>query len=945
MELDPIILAKISQDAGVKEGQARATVALLEEQATVPFIARYRKEATGNLDEVAIRDIADRLEYYKDLLARRETILKSIEEQGHLTEELKKQISNCFEKNVLEDLYLPYKPKRKTKASVAMERGLEPLGKFIWEQVPGEKSLEELADTFINAEKEVMTREAALEGALHIVAEWISEDAEIRREVRELMMRDGLVVSKAVKGKEEEKTKFEMYYDFKEPVPKIPSHRMLAIRRGVKEQILSFSIEIESDKVLALITTRVLKDAESPFASFLKNAINDSYNRLLNPSIQSEVRSYLKEKSDTEAIKVFDANLTNLLLSPPAGPIMVVGIDPGFRTGCKLAVVDETGKFLEHATIYPTEPKKNVAIAERTLLNLVQKYHVKAIDIGNGTASRETDSFVRSFLRKYQTGEPFEFEAASKGAVQSVPATIVEETIPVPEASVQSAAEANGKSEESMAAAPFECSATMVAEESRETLAAGGVPEEERPADETVLLESPATEAVDQGPEVSPRPSEEVEGRSAVPDDHHSIFSVIVNESGASVYSASDLARKEFPDLDVTVRGAISIARRLQDPLAELVKIHPKSIGVGQYQHDVDQNRLREGLEASVESCVNRVGVDINTASLELLKYISGLNQRAAKRIIEFRNQNGRFSSRQQLLQVPGFGEKTFEQAAGFLRVKGGGNPLDDTAVHPESYAVVERMAAALNVAIAELVGNTQLLEKLDIKQFVDEKTGEFTLNDIREELLKPGRDPRSQFIVPTFRDDVKEVSDLKDGMELEGTVTNVTNFGAFVDIGVHQDGLVHVSEISNRFVQDPRAAVQVGQIVKVKVIGVDQAMKRISLSIKALMPKIKKTKIRKAKKLPSRPQAQASVENLQTAPAAKAGEARKTRESRPGSFPSRQSHDQVRSERPARQEAPAIPTKGAKPASPRKESQIGAPNLSFEDKIRMLQEKFGGIR
>ncbi len=945
MELDPIILAKISQETGVKEGQARATVALLEEQATVPFVARYRKEATGNLDEVAIRDIADRLEYFKDLLARRETILKSIEEQGQLTEALKKQINDCFEKNVLEDLYLPYRPKRKTKASVAMEKGLEPLGQFIWEQVPGEKSIEELADTFINPEKEVMTREAALEGALHIIAEWISENAEIRREVRELMMREGLVVSKAVKGKEEEKTKFEMYYDFKEPVPKIPSHRMLAIRRGVKEQILSFSIEIESEKALALITSKILKDADSPFASDLKNAIRDSYNRLLNPSIQSEVRSHLKEKSDTEAIKVFDANLTNLLLYPPAGPIMVIGIDPGFRTGCKLAVVDETGKFLEHATIYPTEPKKNIAAAERTLLDLVQKYHVKAIDIGNGTASRETDSFVRRFLRKYQTGEPFEFETADKGVAQSVPAINEVEAAPAPEAAIQEATEADGECEVKKAAASIEGSTTLEADESHETLAVAGIAENVEPLEKTVVPESPVIETATQEPKTPPQPLEKTKDQPAIPSDRLSVFSVIVNESGASVYSASDLARKEFPDLDVTVRGAISIARRLQDPLSELVKIHPKSIGVGQYQHDVDQNRLREGLEASVESCVNRVGVDINTASLELLKYISGLNQRAAKRIIEFRNQNGRFSSRQQMLQVPGFGEKTFEQAAGFLRIKGGENPLDDTAVHPESYAVVERMAAALNVAITELVGNTQLLEKLNIKQFVDEKNGEFTLSDIREELLKPGRDPRSQFVVPTFREDVKEVSDLKEGMELEGSVTNVTNFGAFVDIGVHQDGLVHVSEISNRFVQDPRTAVQVGQIVKVKVIGVDHAMKRISLSIKALLPKIIKTKIRKAKKLPLRIKAQAPAETIQAVPLAKPGEARKTRESHPSILLPRQSHEQVRPERSARQEAHSMPAKGSKPAVPRKESQPVSPGLSFEDKIRMLQQKFGGIR
>jgi competence ComEA-like helix-hairpin-helix protein len=637
--------------------------------------------------------------------------------------------------------------------------------------------------------------------------------------------------------------------------------------------------------------------------------------------------------------------LTNLLLSPPAGPIVVIGIDPGFRTGCKLAVVDETGKFLEHATIYPTEPKKNIAAAERTLLNLVQKYRVKAIDIGNGTASRETDSFVRDFLRKYQAGESFESEAPVGEVLQAGPASLGLEAKLASEVALPEAFDAEGGKEEAMIAAPRESSAPLAVEESHETLTVMDTPENQQSAAETVLPGIPATDAVAQEPEESPRALEKTEDSPLVQKDSHSIFAVIVNESGASVYSASDLARKEFPDLDVTVRGAISIARRLQDPLAEFVKIHPKSIGVGQYQHDVDQNRLREGLESSVESCVNRVGVDINTASLELLKYVSGLNQRAAKRIIEFRNQNGRFSSRRQLLEVSGFGEKTFEQAAGFLRIKGGDNPLDDTAVHPESYLVVERMATTLNVAITELVGNAPLLEKLDIRQFLDEKTGEYTLKDIKEELLKPGRDPRSQFVVPTFREDVKEVSDLKEGMELEGTVTNVTNFGAFVDIGVHQDGLVHVSEISNRFVQDPRAAVQVGQIVKVKVIGVDHVMKRISLSIKALMPKIKKTKIRKIKKLPSRPKVEAPAGNYQSAVAPKTGEARKNREPQAGGMPPRQSHERNRPERPIRQEASPMAAKGSKPATLRKESPPVSSVLTFEDKIRLLQEKFGGIR
>jgi protein Tex len=941
MQVDPIILAKISEEAGVKGGQAQATISLLEEQATVPFIARYRKEATGNLDEVAIRTISERLEYYKELLARRETILKSIEEQGKLTEELKSRIQDCYGKNELEDLYLPYKPKRKTKASVAIERGLEPLARFIWDQVPGEKSIEELADSFINQEKEVLTRELALEGALHIVAEWMAEDAEIRRQIRELMMKEGWVVSKVVKGKEAEKSKFEMYYDFKEPVSKIPSHRMLAIRRGVKEQLLSFTIEVESAKAIQLLTQRFLKDANTPFASYWMTAIQDGYDRLLNPSLQSEVRSQLKESSDLEAIKVFEANLDKLLLSPPAGAIVVLGIDPGFRTGCKLAVVDETGKFLDHATIFPTEPRKNIVAAERTLYNLVVKYKVKAIDIGNGTASRESDAFVREFLRKYNQGEPFEFEKKGNADTQSVRASSSpdkDSTVHPPDSEPQPSA---GISVSVDPASPV-------------------VEPQEAPAlTQSIGAEVPSTDPLQSMEDISIEkgsPASTIEPAEAktevvaiqpiaetpVQSERQPVFSVTVNESGASVYSASDVARREFPDLDVTVRGAISIARRLQDPLAELVKIHPKSIGVGQYQHDVDQNQLREGLEATVESCVNRVGVDLNTASQELLKYVSGLNQRTAKRIVEHRNQNGPFRSRQQLLEVSGFGVKTFEQAAGFLRIKGGENPLDATAVHPESYSVVEQISQALVMATAELIGNTRVLENLDLKSFVNEKTGEFTLHDIKEELLKPGRDPRSQFVVPTFREDVREVSDLKEGMELEGTVTNVTNFGAFVDIGVHQDGLVHVSELSNRFVQDPRTAVQVGQIVKVKVIGVDLTMKRISLSIKALLPKIKKNRIRKTRKPAHKPQV--SPLAVEAPAATSTAEQHKPRDSRPPSSGTRRPQQPPRSAAPYKKEVPSK-TVAERAPQPKREISPTPVNQSLADKIRLLQEKFGGIR
>lgn len=969
MSLDQVVLSRISKEAGVSSTQAGAAIRLLEEQSTVPFIARYRKEVTENLDEVQIRIISERLDYYKKLLERRGTILKSIEEQGKLSEELKTRILACYEKAELEDLYLPYKPKRKTKAGVAIEKGLEPLARFLYEQAAGDKSIDELAETFVSAEKQVLTKEEALEGALHIVAEWISEDPEIRKNLREIFLHEGVVVSKVNSDKAGQKTKYEMYYDFREPVSKIPSHRMLAIRRGVKEQILNYTIEINAEKSLQLISARVIKEAQSVFASWLERAIKDSYERLLSPTLQSEVRALLKERSDAEAIKVFEANLANLLLSPPAGPIGVMGIDPGFRTGCKVAVVDETGKFLEQATIYPTEPRKDTVGAERKLYRLIQRHNVRAIAIGNGTGSRETDAFVRDFIRKYQKGEPLGVaeekpqESAAPAMVPEPPAVselVTIEPAPLQAPGADGAVRLNSASIE----APPEAVRAIAQETvsaSPETSPSGDKAESSEPAanEASVSLEEPvaagnSSEAATA--ELRPAQTEAPSAQEPVPpereslrEERHPIFSVIVNESGASVYSASESARQEFPKLDITVRGAVSIARRLQDPLAELVKIHPKSIGVGQYQHDVDQKRLKEGLEAAVESCVNRVGVDLNTASYELLRYCSGINQKLARSIVEYRNQNGRFVNRTQLLQVPGFGEKTFEQAAGFLRIKGGDNPLDATEVHPESYAVVQRMAESLGAPVSALIENSRLIESLALEKFVDEKVGLYTLNDIKQELLKPGRDPRDKFVVPTFRDDVKEVSDLKVDMILEGTVTNVTNFGAFVDIGVHQDGLVHVSELSNRFIQDPREAVHVGEIVKVKVIGVDVAMKRISLSIKALLPS--RAKARSEKRLqPQRAGKSQKPVPAQAATAAKSGPAAiKESASRKNLRPAGKAQA---SERPKESKPKTAPRTEGKPIKPdsraadaKKSQSASTVLLSFEEKIRLLQQKFGGIR
>ncbi len=722
LALSPEILLHISLQLSLPLRGLVSVIELLDDGGTVPFIARYRKEATGALDEVQIRAIEEQLAYFRELVARKTTVLETIAGQGKLTDELKARIEATLDRAVLEDLYLPYKPKRRTKATIAREAGLEPLADYLWAQAAGPQSLAQLASTFISEEKGVATVEAALEGARHIVAERISEDADLRKMLRQWVFDEGVVTSR--KATEEagtrldEQEKFKMYYDYREPVKTIPSHRMLAIRRGETENVLYFLIETEAERAVGMLRARVLR-AAGDWTPQLELAIADSWSRLLNSSIQAEIRLELKRRSDLEAIQVFRENLHNLLLAPPAGPIAVLGIDPGLRTGCKIAVVDETGKFLAHDVIYPHTGKGNTEAAKATLYRFLGQHNCRAIAIGNGTASRETDALVREFLREKELKD---------------------------------------------------------------------------------------------------------------------IFTVTVSESGASVYSASDLARQEFPDLDLTVRGAISIARRLQDPLAELVKVDPKAIGVGQYQHDVDQRQLQESLGQVIESCVNRVGVDLNTASWALLRYVAGISERTALNIVAHRDQNGKFVSREQLKKVTGVGPKTFEQAAGFLRIRGGDNPLDSTAVHPESYKVVEEIARLAASPVDEIIRQPDLLNKIDKVDKSRIQAGAFTLQDILEELRKPGRDPRDKFVAPSFLESVHEISDLEIGMVLEGVVTNVTRFGAFVDVGVHQDGLVHISELSNKFIKDPSEAVKAGQIVKVKVLTADARTKRISLSIKALL-------------------------------------------------------------------------------------------------------------
>jgi uncharacterized protein len=712
------ISRQIAQELNLNRSQVENALELLQEGATIPFIARYRKEKTGSLDEVQLREIADRSVYLSELEARKKTILESIESQGKLTDELKAQIEHCQQKTELEDLYLPYKPKRRTRATIAKEKGLEPLAQLLQDLNLSQgsvSSLEELAQPYLSAEKGVETVEEALKGAGDILAEQIAETATLRAQVREQMMKTGAFVSQIKKDYPEGTTKYEMYRNYSAPVRKIAAHNVLALFRGEEEKVLKLDLDCDRDKILETLESQILRTRNRVLRPWFQGVIEDSFNRLMKPSLTSDIRSECKLAADIESIQTFETNLRELLLSPPAGMKPTLAIDPGFRTGCKVAVLDETAKFLEYQAIFPHQGERKRQEAAQVMVKLIGKYSIELIAIGNGTASRETDQFVTEVLQNL----------------------------------------------------------------------------ERKP------------------------------------------IKVMVNESGASIYSASDLAREEFPDLDVTVRGAISIGRRLQDPLAELVKIDPKSIGVGQYQHDVDQKLLKKQLDETVESCVNYVGVDLNTASIQLLSFVSGITPTIAKNVVKFRDENGAFKNRRQLLKVPKLGPKAFEQAAGFLRIREGENPLDNTAVHPESYGIVEQMVQDLNLPLARVGEIADRVGKIRLENYITEAIGLPTLKDIVNELQKPGRDPRAKFEYATFREGINEITDLKEGMILEGVVSNVVNFGAFVDIGVHQDGLIHISEMADRFVSDPKDIVKVGQVVKVRVLEVNEKLKRIGLSLK----------------------------------------------------------------------------------------------------------------
>lgn len=710
VEVSVLHVHVVAAELNVSTKQVEATIELLDEGATVPFISRYRKEITGSMDEVQIAGVRDRFEQLRELDKRRESILKTIQEQGKLTPELEEKIKVAGTMTELEDLYLPYKQKRKTRASIAKEKGLEPLATLILEQSISDIDAE--AAKFIDTEKGVATFEEALSGARDIIAELINEDQEARTSVRKLFNEKGTIKSRVFPGKENEGQKYRDYFEWEEPIGKTPSHRLLAMRRGEKEGFLMLDIApVEEDAVEIL--ERQFVQGRGAAADQVKLAAKDAYKRLLKPSMETEVRMGTKNKADEEAIRVFSDNLKQLLLSSPLGQKNVLALDPGFRSGCKLVCLDRQGKLLEETVVYPHEPQRQTHQSGAVIMALCQKHAIEAISIGNGTAGRETEAFVKGL----------------------------------------------------------------------------GLPKE--------------------------------------------IMIVMVNESGASVYSASDVAREEFPEYDVTVRGAVSIGRRLMDPLAELVKIDPKAIGVGQYQHDVDQTALKKSLDEVVISSVNLVGVEVNTASKQLLTYVSGLGPQLAQNIIDYRNTNGPFKSRSDIKKVARMGDKAFEQSAGFLRVRDAENPLDRSAVHPESYPVVERMAKDLGASVTDIMKSKELRQKIVLKNYVSETVGLPTLQDIFQELDKPGRDPRQTFEVFEFAEGVKEMKDLRPGMKLPGIITNVTKFGVFVDIGVHQDGLIHISHLSDRFISDPSEVVKVQQKVQVTVLEVDEARKRISLSMK----------------------------------------------------------------------------------------------------------------
>jgi uncharacterized protein len=911
--MDAAIIGRIALETAIPESSVAAAAALLEKGATGPFIVDYRKEATGGLDGIKIRSIQERVAYYKELWDQRAALLKMLSEQGKLTNELRARIENCFAKAELDDLHHQFRPRRRTRAIEAIEKGLEPLAEYFWNQEHDAWSVEEHIDVFVDPAKGVASREHALQGVVDIISEWIWANIEYRKTLRDMLWSEGYLISSVVPAKVGQKTKYSMYYERKESVTTIPSHRVLAIRRGCKEGILISSIEGDNSRAVEFLLNSVIKERDSIFSPVLEIAVRECYSRLLRPLIETEVRTQLKERADREAIKVFQENLANLLLSPPAGPIVVMGVDWGKGDECSVAVVNESGQFVEGAKIRFTPARKPLPAKP------ARPPEAKQPKSESGKFEQKSDTEAAAPLQTSPQDSPAtetvpidqaqsgESEAVNLGT--TIPAALpVVETIQsqplldtpaveelargeLPDAPTSSIELIQEESDSNRFAPAGDIPAAMDASaaDPMEAAASNSSPSpadaaatDSLSADDSVTItESPTTEPLSAPPSGDEQPTGKT---SEIPPDSNreleearkilrslatkynvraisigtgtgareletalrqivqeeglgDILIAAVNDAGIAIYSSSRPAREEFPDWNASARCAVSLARRLQDPLAELVKIDPKLIGVGQYQHDVDQKELHRGLLQTVQYCVNKVGVNANTAGESLLRYVSGLNDKLARRIVAYRNAQGPFRSRVTIMNAIGMDEFTYQQAAAFLRIPDGENALDRTAVHPESYPIVEKMAASLAVGISDLIENSELVSSLKLEDFVTETAGIPTLAHIREELLRPGRDPRKTFKVPKFRADVMEMSDLKPGMTLEGTVTNVTNFGAFVDIGVRQDGLVHLSQMSNRFIRDPREAVKVGDVVQVKVISVEPETKRIGLSMKALLP------------------------------------------------------------------------------------------------------------
>ena len=839
--MDSAIIKRIVQELSLPEAQVAAAIALFESAASGSFIARYCREATGGLDEPRLRAIQERWIQYRELQERRAQLVKALTDQGGMTEELQRHIEDSWEKTDIEDLYHRVRPKKRNRAAEAIEKGLGPLAEYLWGQESDAWSPEEHADVFIDPEKGLTERQQVLQGACEIIADWIAERFDLRKALREMLWKEGQVVSTVVPAKAEQKTKYNMYYDRREPVASIPSHRVLAIRRGTKEGVLTSSIQCDSTKAIQLIIETIIRDRESPFAPILEAAARDCFSRILRPLIETEVRAQLKDRADREAIRVFQENLESLLLSPPCGPVAVIGIDAGKGEECRLAVVDAAGSFVEEAVVYPRPPKSEIETTRTKILDLIQRHSVGALAIGTGSGARETEMILRQILA----------DAAIEGF--------------------------------------------MIA---------------------------------------------------------------TVNDAGVIVYSSSRIGREELPDLSVSTRTAVSTARRLQDPLGELVKIDPKLIGVGQYQHDVDQKELHRRLVQTVEYCVNRVGAELNKASFSLLRHIAGIGDRLARRIVTHRSTNGPFGNRAALASMPGMDPSTFHQAAGFLRMADSDSPLDRSSIHPNWYPIAEKMAASLNVGISDLLGNREVIQSLKLEEFVTETVGVPTLEFIREELLAPGKDRRGTYAPPRLRSEVRDISDLKEGMELEGTVTNVTNFGAFVDIGIHQDGLVHLSQMSNRFIRDPREVVKVGDLVKVKLISVEVETKRIGLSMKALLPAIPRRRkgprrrpdqpSRPGSRAPASPADQAEGASGTTQSAASPAEGAPVPKTHPARRPRR------REGRPRRDNAPRRErTQGGDGSSAMKsDAELQArqpkpivPEQTLQEKIAILQSKFRGIQ